>query len=109
MAADRLIGWSTALAVLGVAAVGATASYEHAYDLMRAHCKSGGPYGPAHGGWPHLRQFDGELDSARRKAPVPALAVAPRPRHCGDACSQRDTRPWPWAVWCRRGRVASGR
>jgi len=41
MAADRLIGWSTALAVLGVAAVGATASYEHAYDLMRAHCKSG--------------------------------------------------------------------
>ena len=33
--ADRVIRWSTALAVLGVAAVAATASYEHAYDLVR--------------------------------------------------------------------------
>ena len=32
--ADRVIRWSTALAVLGVAAVGAVASYEHAYDLV---------------------------------------------------------------------------
>jgi hypothetical protein len=35
--ADRIISWSTALAVLGVAAVAAVASYEHAYDLVRAH------------------------------------------------------------------------
>jgi hypothetical protein len=34
---DRIIQWSTALAVLGVAAVAAVASYEHAYDLVRAH------------------------------------------------------------------------
>ena len=37
--ADRVIRWSTALAVLGVAAV---ASYEHAYDLVRAHGESQG-------------------------------------------------------------------
>jgi hypothetical protein len=33
MAADRIIRWSTAGAVIGVAAVAAVASYEHAYDL----------------------------------------------------------------------------
>jgi hypothetical protein len=35
---DRGIRWSTALVVLGVAAV---ASYEHAYDLVRAHGETG--------------------------------------------------------------------
>jgi hypothetical protein len=39
--ADRVIRWSTALAVLGVAAVAAAASYEHAYDLVRAHGGAG--------------------------------------------------------------------
>jgi Protein of unknown function (DUF2637) len=76
MAADRVIRWSTALAVLGVAAVAAVASYEHAYDLVRANGESG---------WTaHLIPLtvDGliyassmvMLDSARRKARVPALA-----------------------------------
>jgi hypothetical protein len=53
---DRIIRWSTALAVLGVAAVAAVASYEHAYDLVRAHSETGGarhtssaPRGPAPG------------------------------------------------------------
>jgi len=74
--ADRVIRWSTALAVLGVAAVAAVASYEHAYDLVRVHGESG---------WTaHLVPLtvDGliyassmvMLDSARRKTPVPALA-----------------------------------
>jgi hypothetical protein len=74
--ADRVIKWSTAGAVLGVAAVAAVASYEHAYDLVRAHGKSG---------WTaHMVPLtvDGliyassmvMLDSARRNAPVPALA-----------------------------------
>lgn len=40
-AADRVIRWSIALAVLGVAAVAEVASYEHAYDLVRAHGESG--------------------------------------------------------------------
>jgi hypothetical protein len=40
-AADRVIRWSTALAVLGVAAIAAVASYEHAYDLVRAHGETG--------------------------------------------------------------------
>jgi len=74
--ADRIIGWSTALAVLGVAAVAAVASCEHAYDLVRAHGESG---------WTARLvplTIDGliyassmvMLDSARRKAPVPPLA-----------------------------------
>jgi hypothetical protein len=74
--ADRIIQWSTALAVLGVAAVAAVASYEHACDLVPAHGESG---------WTaHMVPLtvDGliyassmvMLDSARRKKPVPALA-----------------------------------
>jgi hypothetical protein len=39
-AADR-ITWSTALAVVGVAAVAAVVSYEPAYDLVRAHGEAG--------------------------------------------------------------------
>ena len=40
-AADRVIRWTTAVAVIGVAAVAAVASYEHAYDLVRAHGEAG--------------------------------------------------------------------
>jgi hypothetical protein len=76
MTADRTIRWSTALAVLGVAVVAAVASYQHAYDLVRAHGESG---------WAaRMVPFtvDGliyassmvMLDSARRKMPVLALA-----------------------------------
>jgi hypothetical protein len=75
-AVDRVIRWSTALAVLGVAAVAAVASYEHAYDLVRAHGEAG---------WTARLiplTVDGliyassmvMLDSARRAMPVPALA-----------------------------------
>jgi Protein of unknown function (DUF2637) len=74
--ADAVIRWSTALAVLGVAAVAAAASYDYAYDLVRAHGEAG---------WTARLvplTVDGliyassmvMLDSARRKAPVPALA-----------------------------------
>jgi hypothetical protein len=73
---DQVIRWSTAVAVLGVAAVAAVASYEHAYDLVRAHGEAG---------WTARMvplTVDGliyassmvMLDSARRKTPVPALA-----------------------------------
>src|SRR5215471_13765631 len=75
--ADRVIKWSTALAVLGVAAVAAVASYEHAYDLVRAHGESG---------WTARMvplTVDGliyassmvMLDSARRQTPVPACEL----------------------------------
>jgi hypothetical protein len=75
-AADRVIRWTTAGAVIGVAAVAAVASYEHAYDLVRAHGEAG---------WTARLvplTVDGliyassmvMLDCARRKAPVPALA-----------------------------------
>jgi hypothetical protein len=75
-AADRVIRWTTAGAVVGVAAVAAVASYEHAYALVRV-------YGEA--GWTGRLvplTVDGliyassmvMLDSARRDARVPALA-----------------------------------
>ena len=74
--ADRVIQWSTALAVLGIAGVAAVASYEHAYDLVRAHGAAG---------WTARLvplTVDGliyassmvMLDSAHREAPVPPLA-----------------------------------
>jgi len=76
MAADRVIKWATASAVLGVAAVAAVASYEHAYDLVRMHGESGRTARMV------PLTVDGliyassmvMLDSARRKTPVPALA-----------------------------------
>jgi Protein of unknown function (DUF2637) len=75
-AADRVIRWTTAVAVIGVAAVAAIASYEHAHDLVRAHGEAG---------WTARLvplTVDGliyassmvMLDCARRKVPVPALA-----------------------------------
>lgn len=39
--ADRVIRWSTALAVLSVAAIAAMVSYEHASALARAHGEPG--------------------------------------------------------------------
>jgi hypothetical protein len=76
IAADRVIRWTTALAVVGVAAVAAVASYEHAYALVRAHGESG---------WSARMvplTVDGliyassmvMLDATRRKTPVPSLA-----------------------------------
>jgi hypothetical protein len=73
---DAAIRWSTAGAVIGVGVVAAVVSYEHAYDLVRAH---GEP------GWTaHIIPLtvDGliwsssmvMLDSARRGVRVPSLA-----------------------------------
>jgi hypothetical protein len=79
MNADRVIRWSTALAVVGVDAVAAVVSYEHASALVREHGESGWT------GRPIPLTVDGliyassmvMLDSARRKIPVPALARSP--------------------------------
>jgi hypothetical protein len=76
-ATDRVIRWSTGLAVIGVAAVAAVVSYEHAGDLVRAH-------GEASWTARLIRlTVDGliyassmvMLDSARRKVSVPVLAT----------------------------------
>ena len=75
-AADRVIRLTTAVAVIGVAAVAAAASYEHAYDLVQAHGEAG---------WTARLvplTVDGlicatsmvMLDCQCRKVPVPALA-----------------------------------
>ena len=75
MRADRVIKWTTASALLVVAAVAAVASYKHAYDLVRAHGETG---------WTARMvplTVDGliyasivMLDAARRHTRVPALA-----------------------------------
>ncbi len=74
---DRLIRITTALTVVGVAVVAAIVSYEHAYALVRAHGEDG---------WTARLvpvTVDGliyassmvMLQSARRQARVPALAL----------------------------------
>jgi Protein of unknown function (DUF2637) len=72
-AADRVIRWTTAGAVLGVAAV---ASYEHAYALVRAHGEVGwtGRLVPLTVDGLIYASSMVMLGSARRKTPVPALA-----------------------------------
>jgi hypothetical protein len=72
-AADGVVRWTTAGAVIGVAAI---ASYEHAYDLVRLHGEAGWTArlipltvdGLIYAGSMMM------LDCARRKASVPALA-----------------------------------
>ena len=68
--ADRIIRWSTAL---GVAAVAAVASYEHAYDLVRANGEAGwtARMGPLTVDGLIFASSMVMLDSVRRKAPVP--------------------------------------
>src|SRR5580693_5340343 len=75
-AADRIIRWTTAGAVIGVAAVAAAASYEHAYALVRAHGEAGwtGRVVPLTVDGLIYASSMVMLDSARRKVPVPALA-----------------------------------
>ena len=73
---DKAIRWSTAAAVLGVAAVAATVSYEHAYALVRAHGETGWtadliPLTVDGLIWASSMVM---LDSVRRGVPVPSLA-----------------------------------
>ena len=109
-AADRIIRWTTAGAVVGVAAVAAVASYEHAYALVRAHGEAGwtGRLVPLTVDGLIYASSMVMLDSARRGRRVPAR-VAARPGDRGDAGGERDARPRGRA--CRRGggRVAGGR
>jgi hypothetical protein len=75
-AADRIIRWSTALAVLGVAAVAAVVSYEHASALVRAHGESGwtGRLIPFTVDGLIYASSMAMLDSARRDVSLPTLA-----------------------------------
>ena len=76
MAADRVIRWTTAVAVIGVAAVAAIASSEHTYDLVRAHGEAGWTARLVPLTVDELIYASSMvmLDCARRKVPVPALA-----------------------------------
>ena len=72
----QIIRWSTPEAVVGVAAVAAVASYEHAYALVRAHGETGwiGRLVPLTVDGLIYASLMVVLDSARRQVPVPALA-----------------------------------
>ena len=72
----HVVRWSTAGAVVGVAAVAAVASYEHAYVLVRAHGEAGwtGRLVPLTVDGLIYASSMVMLDSALRKTPVPALA-----------------------------------
>jgi hypothetical protein len=104
--ADRIIRWTTAIAVIGVAAIAAVVSYEHAGDLVRAHGETG---------WTaRLIPLTADgliyassmvmMDSTRRGARVPSLArwllglgiVARRPRTSLTAWATVPSAPsWP--------------
>jgi len=73
---DRVIRWSTAGVVVGVAAVAAVASYEHAYALVRVHGEADwtGRLVPLTVDGLIYASSMVMLDSARRGTPVPALA-----------------------------------
>ena len=75
-AVDRIIRWSTGLAVVGVAAVAAVVSYEHASALVRAHGESGwtGRLIPLTVDGLIYASSMALLDSARRGVRVPSLA-----------------------------------
>jgi hypothetical protein len=73
---SRIIRWSTAGAVVGVAAIAAVASYEHAYALVRAYGETGwiGRLVPLTVDGLIYASSMVMLDSARREVPVPVLA-----------------------------------
>jgi hypothetical protein len=73
---DRIIRWTTAGAVIGVAAVAAVASYEHACALVRAHRETAwtARLVPLTADGLIYASSMVMLDSARRKSPVPGLA-----------------------------------
>jgi uncharacterized protein DUF2637 len=75
-AADRIIRWTTAVVVIGVAAVAAVVSYEHATALVRTHGESSwtGRLIPVTVDGLIYACSMALLDSARRGVPVPSLA-----------------------------------
>ena len=75
-AAGQIIRWSTALAVLGVAAVAAVVSHEHANALVRAHGESSwtGRLIPLTVDGLIYASSMAMLDAARRGVRVPSLA-----------------------------------
>jgi hypothetical protein len=75
-AMERVIRWSTAGVVVGVAVVAAVASYEHAYSLVRVHGEAGwtGRLVPLTVDGLIYASSMVMLDSARRKTAIPVLA-----------------------------------
>jgi len=76
MPADRVVRWTTAGVVLGVAAVAGVSSYEHAYVLVQAHGEAGWTARLVPltvDGLVYASSMHGNARLRTRKAPVPAL------------------------------------
>ena len=75
MTADCVIRWTTAGAVVGVAAIAAVASCEHSYDLVRVHGEAGwtARLVPLTVDGLMYANSMAMLDSGRRAVPVSAL------------------------------------
>ena len=81
---DRLIRITTALAVVAVAVVAATISYQHGYELVRSRGESGIT------AWLPPFTVDGliwaasmvVLEPSRRNQPIPRLAVDDADPYC---------------------------
>ena len=101
---DRLIRITTALAVVAVAVVAAVISYQHAFELVRAHGESGltarlVPFTVDGLIWAASMVV---LDASRRGQPVPRRWSAPGRHWC---------RMRRWSCWLHRpwsGRSAPG-
>ncbi len=103
--ADRIIRWSTAGALAGVAAVATIASNEHAYALVRAHGEAGWRHRPARRpratrGQPRRRhhrcdRHGGHRPGRRRARRVPGVPGAAREKRTGDRPPGYPVHPWP--------------
>ena len=103
---DRVIRATTALAVIGVAAVAAVISYRHAYELVRSHGESGTtarlvPLTVDGLIWAASMVV---LDANRRTKAVPPLALWSR--HHGDDWRQPGARHGTRANRCSGQRLA---
>lgn len=89
IAVDRIIRWSTAAAVVGVAAVAAIVFCEHANALVRGAWWGGpdGSAGPADDERAVLRQLKWSCSTRRAESSryQPPGAVVSRCEHCADA------------------------
>jgi hypothetical protein len=78
---DRVTRWSTAFAVLGVTAVTAVASYEHAYDQVRATSRLHPVDGMLADIEPALRVGIGRVEYANKTSKQEALIQRWRRHH----------------------------
>jgi hypothetical protein len=108
-AAERVIRWSTVVAVAAVAVIAGWVSYRHAYGVVSSHGESG-MIAHLYPGTIDGLMFAASmalLDAARRGVTAPALAQwLLSSRHQRNPVRHRPRRRRVWAARCRRRRLA---